>query len=94
MNKRRKHSPQFKAKVALEAARIDMTVNQIASKYQVHPTQVSQWKRELIEGAVEAFTDKRLRQRREGHQTEVDGLHRKIGELSVELDWLKKKLSL
>lgn len=88
--KRRKFSSDFKAKVALEAIRGQKTVAQLASEYEVHANQVSQWKRQLLESLPEVFG--RRREHDEQRQQElVEGLYQQIGELKVELDWLKKK---
>lgn len=93
MKKRRKHDAAFKAKVALEAVMNDRTVNEIAAKYQVHPCQVSQWKRELLSGANSVFEQGKKAAVDDGHNREVSELHQKIGQLTVEVDWLKKKLN-
>ena len=87
---RKRHTPEFKSKVALEAIRGMKPLQQIAKDYQVHPTQVSQWKRELSERLPEVFATK-SDGREEDWEKERDRLHAKIGQLAVELDWLKKK---
>ncbi len=92
MKKRRKHDATFKAKVALEAVMNDRTVNEIAAKYQVHPGQISQWKRELLSSAGSLF-EQGKRSAVDGHDQEVSELHQKIGQLTIEVDWLKKKLN-
>lgn len=93
MKKRRKHDAAFKAKVALEAVMNDRTVNEIAAKYQIHPCQVSQWKRELLSSANFVFEQGKKTAVEDGHNQEVSELHQKIGQLTVEIDWLKKKLN-
>jgi transposase len=90
---RKKIEPGIRARVALEALRDEKTVTQIASEYQVHPNQVSKWKQELISRAAELFKGNKSSRNNE-HQDTVDKLHRAIGEITVERDWLKKKLSL
>jgi transposase len=80
----------FKKKVALEALREDKTLNQLASHYGVHPIQVSKWKKELIEGAESLFTGKRSHKQNESADRE--SLEKKIGQLTMENDFLKKKL--
>ena len=87
MTMRRRFTGEFKARVALEALRGDKTVQEIASKHQVHPNQVSTWKRQAIDGLSEVFSNgaDRDRQDREG---EVHDLHAKIGQLTVERDFL------
>jgi transposase-like protein len=86
---RRKHSPDFKKKVALEAIRDQKTISQIAKEFQVHPVQVSEWKRQLLEGCGSIFEGNR---RPESREDEIAALERKIGRLCVENDFLKKKL--
>jgi transposase-like protein len=81
-------TPAFKKKVAIEALKEEKTISQIASQYGVHPIQVSKWKKELIEGAEGLFEDKRSRRKKEPIGRE--DLERKIGQLTVELDFLKK----
>lgn len=81
----------FKKKVALEALREDKTLSQIASLYGVHPIQVSKWKKELLDGAESVFEDKRSHRKEEGIARE--DLERKIGQLTVELDFLKKRFT-
>ena len=79
----------FKKKVALEALKEDKTIAQIASQFGVHPMQVSQWKRELTDGAETIFTDKRGRKKEDWDR---EALERKVGQQAIELDYLKKKL--
>ena len=86
MKRRRRFSGDLKAKVALEALRGDRTLQEIASKHQVHPNQVSTWKRQAIEGLGEVFSNGVGRRRRD-HDSEVHELHAKIGELTVERDF-------
>lgn len=90
---RSKHSPAFKAKVAIEALKEDKTSAEIASHYQVHPTQIRHWKSTLNQGVVELFTDNRQRQDRDKDKL-IEELYQQIGQLKVELDWLKKKSGL
>jgi transposase-like protein len=88
--KRRQHSAELKARVALEALKGIEPVHAIAAKYQVHPVQVSQWKKELLEKLPEVFARKGPPDAAEAAQRE-ERLYQKIGQLEVELDWLKKK---
>ncbi len=91
MTTRRRFTGDFKAKVALEALRGDKTIQEIAAKYKVHPNQVSTWKRQAMEGLGAMFsncTDKA----RVDHEDEVHDLHAKIGQLTVERDFLAKGL--
>ena len=90
---RKSFTAEFKAKVALEALRSEKTVNELAGAYDVHPNQVSNWKREAQAGLVELFSTKRGRQA--AHElAEQERLYSQIGRLQVELDWLKKKSGL
>ena len=88
-SKRRKFSGELKAKIALEALRGDRTLQEIASKHQVHPNQVGAWKRQAIEGLAEVFSNGVERHRRD-NESEVRELHAKIGELIVERDFLSR----
>lgn len=89
MNK--KHSKEFKAKVAIDALRGEKTVQEIAQKYEIHPNQVTLWKKQLIDNATSAFDkcgdDKVL----EESEKKQDELYSQIGQLKVENDFLKKK---
>lgn len=80
----------LKAKVALAAVREDCTASQLASKFGVHATQIGHWKRRLLEGAVELFSDGRRREA-EDQETLIADLYEQIGRLQMEQAWLKKK---
>ena len=91
--KRRQFSSQFKFTVALEAVKGLKTVNEIASEYNVHPTQVGTWKRQLLAegpGVFDGHADRNL-QEQAARETE---LYEQIGRLKMELEWLKKKAAL
>jgi len=90
MTTRRRFSDKFKATVALEALRGDKTVQQIAAKHRLHPTQVTSWKRQAIEGLTGVFSDKV--KKAENNEAEVKELHAKIGKLAVENDFLSQGL--
>ena len=90
MTKRRNFSEQFKATVALEALRGDKTVQEIAAKRQLHPTQVSTWKRQAMEGMASLFLDKAKKS--ETKYGEIKELHAKIGQPAVENDFLSQGL--
>jgi transposase-like protein len=87
MTTRRRFTADFKAKVALEALRGDRTVQEIAAKHKVHPNQVSTWKRQAVDGLGAVFSNGAERAGRD-HEAEVHELHAKIGELTVERDFL------
>ena len=90
--KRRKFTPEFKARVALEAARGLRTVNEIAADNELHPNQVSAWKKELLEGAASVFeSGGEARRTEEAMEKERARYERKIGQLTIEVDWLEKK---
>ena len=91
MTTRRRFTGEFKAKVALEALRGDKTTQEIAVRHKVHPNQVSTWKQRAVEGMKEVFTKGAERGRGE-HEGEIRDLHAKIGELTVERDFLAKGL--
>ena len=84
---RKKYSAEFKAKVALEAAKEIKTLNELASDYGVHAAQISQWKKQLLESIATVFsTQKKV----VNNTKKFDELYRQIGEVTVERDWLKK----
>ncbi len=89
----RKHSPSFKAKVVLDLLKEVETIPQICTKYQIHPSQARRWKEEAITGLTMTFTAKPSRDQLEQQQL-VAELYQRIGELNVQLDWLKKKTGL
>ena len=91
MRTRRRFSAEFKARVALEALRGDKTVQEIAAKHEVHPNQVSVWKRQALDGLSAVFSNG-PDQERQDHETEIRDLHAKIGQLTVERDFLSKGL--
>ena len=90
-NKRKKHGAEFKAKVALEAIKGVKTINEIASRYEVHPTQVTQWKKQAVESLSRVFSGRGEKTEKAEEELKAR-LYQQIGQLQVELDWLKKKL--
>lgn len=86
---RRNHLPAFKAKVALEAIKGEQTVIQLAERFSVHPTQVTQWKTQLLERAAEAFGANAEK----GQQPDIKELHAKIGSQASEIDFLAGALA-
>jgi transposase-like protein len=87
--KRKRHTGAFKAKVGLEALRGIKTVGQIAREYEIHPVQVTQWKGVVRDHLPDLFESPKAAG--EDQQELIAQLHEKIGQLSVEVDWLKKK---
>lgn len=88
--KRKIHTPEFKAKVGLEALRGVKTINEIGQEYGVHPVQVGQWKKEIQKQSKTLFEGKRGPKPMASYR-EPELLYSEIGKLKVELDWLKKK---
>lgn len=94
MNKKAKqYSPEEKAKIAIEAIKGELTMAQISSKYGVHATQISSWKKQALENMVEAFKAK-TRSNNPSQDHLIKNLYEQIGQLTVERDWLKKKSTL
>jgi transposase-like protein len=93
MGMRRKFDAAFKARVAMEAIKGEATLAELASRYQVHPNQITQWRKQALEGLPLLFADKRKNGRQEKESSE-DELYRQIGKLKVELEWLKKKSAM
>ena len=91
-----KFTPAEKSQVALAAFKGDKTIAQISSMYRVHKTQISNWRKQLLDNIVEIFKDnkKKEKQTKFAHQQELDNLYKVIGQREIELDWLKKKLSI
>ena len=90
---RRNHSAKFKAKVALEAIKGDRSFSELASLYEVHPGQIGRWKKQLLEEIPDIFSGKRNTLVKEDEKLK-EKLYQEIGQLKVELDWLKKKSGL
>jgi putative transposase len=87
---RKKHSADFKAKVALEAIKGLKTINELSSEYEVHPSQVNQWKKQVLDELPGIFSSRRIQNQKEQEDLTAT-LYQQIGQLKVELDWLKKK---
>ena len=94
MTKRRQYKPDFKARVALEALKGEQTVAELASWFGVHPTMIHQWKKALLDGAVDIFQRGRAGVEPEADAAQLKNLHAKIGELTVERDFLEQGLRL
>jgi transposase len=90
--KRRNHSPQFKAKVAVAALRNEETITELSNRFGVHQTMINKWKKALLDGAADIFGQ----HQKAAKQTEstVDDLYKEIGKLKIENDFLSKKLNL
>jgi putative transposase len=91
--KRRKYTASEKAKIALEAIKGTLTQSQITSKYGVHSTQIAAWRKQLIESLPDIFSD-RIREKDKTQEELIEELYKQIGQLKVELDWIKKKSDL
>ena len=91
MAKRRNFSAQFKAKVALEALRGEHTLSELAARYELHPNVITNWKKRAREGLVDVFAGK-VEKRQRGSEAKTKELYAKIGELTVEKDFLSKAL--
>ena len=90
--KRKRHSAEFKFDVALEAAKELRTASQIASEREVHPNQISQWKKQLLDEGVSIFSNKNFLNEKKQNERET-ALYEQIGRLKMELEWLKKKVA-
>lgn len=90
---RKRYDGAFKAKVALEAVKGERTIAEIASETGVHPNQIGQWKKHLLAELPDLFSDKRKKREQSSAELESE-LYKQIGQLKVELDWLKKKSRL
>ena len=91
--KRKRYTAQYKFETALEASKGLKTINQLASERGLHPNQVSQWKRQLLEEGTAIFGNSSAHQQRETARIEAE-LYEQIGRLKMELDWLKKTARL
>ena len=89
-NMRKSHDAAFKARVALEALKGEKTMAQISSEYGVHANQIRQWRQKLLDELPDLFSDRRKKKDKD-HEENTSELYRQIGQLKVELDWLKKK---
>lgn len=89
---RKSYPPEFKARIALEALKEQKTLNQLGSEYGVHPNQVSTWKKQLQSELPRVFSSASRREASREQQEQLQShLYQQIGQLQVELDWLKKK---
>jgi len=90
---RKRYDNRFKAQVVLEALKNQRTMAQIASEYGVHANQITKWKRRVLDELPGIFSNRRERDQRDNEALQAE-LYRQIGQLKVELDWLKKKAGL
>jgi transposase len=88
---RRNFSPEFKAKVAIEAVREQHTLSELAAKYNIHPNQISEWKKQLLSSSASVFESGKKVDSSLDSEVEKDELYKAIGQLKMENDWLKKK---
>ena len=88
---RRRHRSEFKARVALEALKGQKTLNELASEFGVHPVQIAQWKRQLLDASTGIFEGGSTSRRELEQEHLVERLYQEIGQLKVDVDWLRKK---
>ena len=87
---RKSYSAAFKAKVALEAVKKEKTIAQLSSEYGVHSNQITKWRKKLLEELPSVFSDQRKKKEKDSEELQSE-LYKQIGQLKVEVDWLKKK---
>ncbi len=92
MRRRKSYSPEFKAKVAIEAIKGEKTISQIASEFGVHPILVTKWKKQFLENSHKVFSSEGNKEKE--LQKTIDELYKQIGQLKVERDFLSRKLGL
>jgi transposase len=90
---RRKFSAEFKAKVVIEALKEKNTIEELSKKYELHPDQITIWKKEFLSKASSVFDSEREPALKKEKDEEIEKLYAKIGRIEIENDWLKKKLS-
>jgi transposase len=88
---RRNFSPEFKAKVAIEALREYQTLSELGAKYELHANQISEWKKQLLGGSASVFEGAKSSAAPPEQDPEKDELYKAVGQLKMENDWLKKK---
>jgi transposase-like protein len=92
-NQKRKFSAEFKSKVVIEALKERQTIEELARKYELHPTQISLWKKEFLERAANVFSNSvQQKENKQEQEKMLEKLYAQIGQQKVEIDWLKKKL--
>ncbi len=91
---KKKRSSSFKKKVAIEALKESRTINEIASEFEVHPVQVSNWKKQLIEGSDMVFEgNKKSAKLLSEYERRVEEFEKKVGQMTMEIEFLKKKVN-
>ena len=90
MGQRKRYSAGLKTKVALEAIKGQKTTNEIAAEYGVHPTQITQWKKQALDGLPDLFSTRESRQAK-SEEALIANIYQEIGQLKVQVDWLGKK---
>ena len=90
-NKRRNFNPDFKARVALAALKEQKTLAELSIEFELNPNQISNWKKQAIDFLPDGFSDGRKDQKTKLDEALIDRLYQQIGQLQVELEWLKKK---
>jgi len=90
---RKRYSSEFKAKVALEAIKDQKTLTELSNQFQLHPNQITRWRKQLLDEAQKIFSINPNNSQRKQQELETQ-LYQQIGELAVELNWLKKKLKI
>lgn len=93
MATRKRYDNRLKARIALEAIKEQRTISEIASDYEIHPNQVGQWKKKVLDEIPDIFSGKGEKKQQDNEAIQNE-LYRQIGQLKVELDWLKKKVGL
>jgi transposase len=88
---RKQHTSEFKAKVALAAIREEGTSSELASRFEIHPTMVTKYKTQALNELAQLFNDKRSKAKKEDEQELISHLYRKIGQLEMDLEFIKKK---
>ena len=91
--KRKQFQASFKSRVVLEAFKEQQTLSELSSKFELHPNQISNWKKQAKELMPELFKKEAQKKSEAKHEELTDHLYKRIGQLEVELDWLKKKMS-
>ncbi len=89
-NMRKSYDATFRARVALESVKGEKTLAELSSEFSVHPNQIRNWRKQLLEMLPDLFTDRRKKRDKDQEEL-ISELYRQIGQMKVELDWLKKK---